>query len=125
MSGWTADELRAVARVDELQVASRRPDGSLRPFVTIWFVVDDDDLYLRSAHGPENGWFRRARESGSGRVRVGSVEKDVAFELADDAPHDGLDAALHAKYDRYGPGPVGAIVGPGVVGVTLRAVPTA
>ncbi|MET0788700.1 MAG: DUF2255 family protein [Cellulomonas sp.] len=124
MSGWTSDELRAIARVDELHVASRRPDGSLRPFVTIWFVVDGEDLYIRSAHGPENGWFRRARESGSGRVRVGPVEKDVVFEAADDAPHDALDAALHAKYDRYGPGPVGAIVGPAVVGVTLRAVPT-
>lgn len=125
MSGWTADELRAIARVDELQVASRRPDGSLRPYVTIWFVVHGDDLYLRSAHGPENGWYRRAAASGTGRVRVGSVEKDVEFEAADAAPHDALDAALHAKYDRYGPGPVGAIVGPEVVGVTLRAVPTA
>ena len=124
MSGWSADELRAIARVDELQVASRRADGSLRPFVTIWFVVEGDDVYLRSAHGPDNGWYRRARESGSGRVRVGSVEKDVLFEVADDAPHDALDAALHAKYDRYGPGPVGAIVGPELVAVTLRAVPT-
>jgi hypothetical protein len=125
MSGWRADEIGQVQRVDELRVASRRPDGSLRPFVTIWFVTHGDDLYIRSAHGPENGWFRRARESGTGRVQVGSLEKDVVFERADDAPHEALDAALHAKYDRYGPGPVGAIVGPDVVGVTLRVVPAA
>ena len=31
-SGWTADELRHVAEATELQLASRRPDGSLRPF---------------------------------------------------------------------------------------------
>ena len=125
MSGWRADEIGQVQGVDELRVASRRPDGSLRPFVTIWFVTHGDDLYIRSAHGPENGWFRRARESGTGRVRIGSLEKDVVFEQADDAPHEALDAALHVKYDRYGPGPVGAIVGPDVVGVTLRVVPAA
>ncbi|KQY47600.1 DUF2255 family protein [Cellulomonas sp. Root137] len=124
MSGWTADELSTIARVDELEVASRRPDGSLRPFVTIWFTVSGDDLYIRSAHGPQNGWFRRATESGTGRVRIRSVEKDVVFEDGADAPHAALDAALHAKYDRYGPGPVGAIVGPDAAEVTLRVVPT-
>jgi len=123
MSGWTADELRAIENVDELQVASERADGSLRPFVTIWFVTDDSELFIRSAHGPENGWFRRARQSGRGRVRVGSVERDVLFEDAPDAPHEELDAALHAKYDRYGPAPVGAITGPAVAAVTLRVVP--
>jgi hypothetical protein len=124
MNDWTADEVRRIANVDELQVASRRPDGSLRPFVTIWFAVCGDDVYIRSAHGPQNGWFRRAKESGAGRVRIGTVEKDVAFEDGGAAPHAAIDAALHAKYDRYGPGPVGAIVGPSAAGVTLRVVPT-
>jgi hypothetical protein len=124
VSGWTADELRRIERVDELQVASRRPDGSLRPYVTIWFATHDGDVYVRSAQGPQNGWFRRARESGTGRVRIGSVQRDVEFASPDDVPHEAVDAALHAKYDRYGPGPVGAIVGPGVVDVTFRLVPT-
>ena len=124
MSGWTADELRTVAGVDELEVASRRPDGSLRPFVTIWFTVSGGDLYIRSAHGPQNGWFRRATQSGTGRVRIGSVEKDVVFEDGADAPHAAIDSALRAKYDRYGPGPVRTIVGPSAAEVTLRVVPT-
>lgn len=123
MSGWTADDIRTMEHVDELQVSSQRPDGSLRPFVTIWFTTHAGELYIRSAHGPENGWFRRARQSGAGRVRVGALERDVRFEDAADAPHDALDAALHAKYDRYGPAPVGAITGAEVVGVTLRVVP--
>jgi hypothetical protein len=32
-------------------------------------------------------------------------------------------AALHAKYDRYGPGPVGAITGAGAHAATLLVVP--
>ena len=35
-----------------------------------------------------------------------------------------IDAAYHAKYDRYGPQIVGTVVGPGVVETTIRLVPT-
>ena len=48
----------------ELQIASRRADGSLRKFVTIWAVRSGDDVYVRSAYGHDNGWFRRALASG-------------------------------------------------------------
>ena len=65
MSSWTDDELRRVGGAEELQVASYRRDGSLRPYVTIWVVRSGDDLYVRSAYGPENGWFRRAEASGA------------------------------------------------------------
>ena len=71
MSGWTTDELARTGRADELGIASRRPDGSLRPFVTIWFVRLGDDLYVRSAHGYSNPWFQRALASGEGRIRAG------------------------------------------------------
>jgi hypothetical protein len=123
MIAWTADELTRIGRATEFQIASRRPDGSLRPFVTIWGARLGDDLYVRSAHGPENGWFRLAKTSGQGRVRAGGVERDVAFEVPGpdvDAP---LHAAYHAKYDRYGPGPVGSVVSPEAARSTLRLVP--
>ena len=60
MTSWTADDLTSMARHDELGIASKRPDGSLRPFVTIWFVSLGDDVYVRSAHGYDNPWFQRA-----------------------------------------------------------------
>src|SRR6187402_3301122 len=66
MSGWTADELARIGGADELRIASRRSDGSLRPFITIWAVRDGDDLYVRSAHGYDNPWFQRALHSGAG-----------------------------------------------------------
>ena len=82
-----------------------------------------DDLYVRSAHGPDNGWFRRAKASGRGRIQAGGVERDVTFEPADGAPQDAIDAAYHAKYDQYGPAIVGPVVGPQAHPVTLRVVP--
>ena len=122
MSAWTAAELERMGRADEMHVSSARPDGSLRPFITIWFVRVDGALYVRSAYGPENGWFRRARSSGTGRVRAGGVEKDVAFVVPDASTHDEVDAAYRRKYARY-PGIVGSVVGPEVWDVTLRLDP--
>ncbi|MCD5352957.1 DUF2255 family protein [Kineosporia mesophila] len=73
--------------------------------------------------GPENGWFRRAEQAGRGRIQVAGRERDVLFQTPPDQVHEGLDATLHAKYDHYGPGPVGAITGPQARPGTLRVVP--
>ena len=120
MTPWTTEELTRIGGADELRIASRRADGSLRPFVTIWVVRLGDDLYVRSAYGPDNPWFVRARASGAGRIRAGGVERVVAFAEVGPDVHDAIDAAYHAKYDRYGPRIVGTVVGPKVVATTLR-----
>lgn len=125
MTTWTAEELDRVGAADELQIASRRADGSLRPFVTIWVVRVGDELFVRSAYGPGNPWFRRAQASGAGRIRAGGVERDVAFVEPPADVHEAVDAAYHAKYDRYGPKIVGTVVGPQVIATTLRLEPAA
>jgi hypothetical protein len=120
---WTPDEPARVGGAEELKVASYRRVGSLRRYVTIWVVRAGDDIYIRSAYGPQNPWFVRAQASGVGRIRAGGVERDVTFaEPAADA-HAAIDAAYHAKYDRYGPRIVGTVVGPQVVVTTFRLEP--
>jgi hypothetical protein len=123
MSTWTEDELAKVGNADELKIASRRPDGTLRRFVTIWGVRLGDDLYVRSAYGYDNPWFQRALRSGDGRIRAGGVERDVAFEVPGREVDEDLSAAYHAKYDRHGPRIVGTVVSPEAVRSTLRLVP--
>jgi hypothetical protein len=123
MTAWTDDELRRIGEATELQLASRRPDGTLRPYVTMWVVRAGDDIYVRSAGGPDRPWYRRATASGLGRVRAGGVERDVAFESAPPDAHAALDAAYHSKYDGYGPQIVGSVVGPDAHRVTVRLVP--
>jgi len=120
---WAPEELASITKASELRIASYRSDGSLRPFIPIWHSALDGALYVRSAHGPENGWFRRALTSGTGRVSAGGVEKDVTFELAEPGIRADLDRALHEKYDRFGPGPVAAITGSDVLETTLRVMP--
>jgi hypothetical protein len=122
-AGWSDDQLRRVGQATELDLASRRSDGSLRPYVTMWVVRAGDDLYVRSAYGPENPWYRRAMASGSGRIRAAGVEADVTFGTAADDAQAAIDAAYNAKYDTYGPRLVGSVVGPAAHRVTVRLVP--
>ena len=120
MSGWTDDELRRVGDATELQLAPKRPDGTLRLYTTMWVARVGDNLYVRSAGGPDRPWYRHARTTGTGRIRAGGLEADVTFGDADAATHDAIDASYHAKYDRYGPGPVSHVTGPDAHAVTVR-----
>jgi hypothetical protein len=123
MSTWTEDALRRIGDARELRIASQRPDGTLRAPRTIWHVRVGDAIYIRSAHGPDNGWFRRARSAGTGQISSGGIEQAVTFVLADPAVREDVDRAYHEKYDRYGPGPVGAVTGPDVLETTLLVMP--
>lgn len=123
MSSWNTQDLAAIDAVDEIGLASRREDGTLRPFVTMWMAAVDGELYVRSAYGADNPWYRRALASGEGRIRAGGVEADVTFETADRDAAAAIDARYHAKYDRYGPKIVGTVVGEQSYPVTIRLVP--
>ena len=83
-----------------------------------------DDLYIRSAYGSTNPWFRRAKAAGAGRIRAGGLERDVSFAEAATTVHGDIDRAYHAKYDRYGPAIVGSVVGAQAAKVTIRLLPT-
>ena len=90
---WTSDELSRIDAADELEIAPRKRDGTLRKPLPIWAVRVGDDVYVRAAYGPGTGWHRVARASREGRIRAGGVEKDVSIEDADGAVNDQVDAA--------------------------------
>ena len=123
MATWTPEELDRVGQAEELQLATRRRQGGLSRYVTMWVVRVGDGLYVRSAYGPDNPWYRRARAAGAGRVRAGGVERDVRFASADSAVQGDIDAAYHAKYDRYGPRIVGSVTGRDAHPLTVRLTP--
>ena len=123
MTTWTEEELNRIGGAEELQLASRRADGTQRPYVTMWVVRVGDDLFVRSAYGPSNPWFRRAKASGVGRILAGGVERDVTFAEASADVETEIDTTYHAKYDHYGPKIVGTVVGPQAHAVTIRLLP--
>ena len=123
MTAWSADELDTLEHAEELEIASRRPDGTLRPYATIWAVRLGDGVYVRSAHGPENPWYARARTAGQGRIRSGGVERDVTFSTPGPDVAGPITARIHAKYDRFGAPLVDPIVSEAAVRSTLRIDP--
>ena len=89
----------------------------------MWVVRVGGDLYVRSAYGPDNPWYRSAAASGAGRIRAGGIERDVSFAQASPEVQGDIDAAYHAKYDRYGPRTVSSVTGPDAHQVTVHLVP--
>src|SRR2546428_5980693 len=101
MTTWTTDELENIDAADELEIASLRPDGTLRNPTTIWVVRVGDDLCVRSVNGRTSGWFRGAQVRHEGRIGAGGVEKDVTFVDVHGDVADRIDDAYRTKYRRY------------------------
>jgi hypothetical protein len=123
MNTWTTSELEKIARAEELEITTRRRDGTLRDPVTVWIVGVGDDLYVRTVKGRAGAWFRGAVASHQGRVKAGGVQRDVTFVEANDAPNDEIDRAYRAKYGRYAASIVNTVLTPQARTATLRLVP--
>ena len=121
-AAWTADELDRMGDAEELRIAPRRKDGTLRRAVPIWVVRVGDELHVRSFHGDSGGWYRAARATGEGHVSAGGIRKDVVLLAAGGEIDDAVDAAFRDKYGRY-TGYVEPMLAPQARATTLRLVP--
>jgi hypothetical protein len=99
---WSSADLGLVDRAPELQIASRRPDGSIRPFVTVWMVRVGAAVYVRSGagYGGVSKWLPRARDARGGIIRVEDQEWPAVFSHVDqnDPVHAEIDRAYVHKY---------------------------
>jgi hypothetical protein len=103
--GWNPEELQHISAARELEVASRRPDGTLRPWVPVWVVTVADQVYVRTWYRRDTGWFGRVLASGQARIRVPGLETDVAVEDVGEGSPDfraGVDLAYRTKYGPAG-----------------------
>ena len=123
MPTWTSEELTRIGTATELEIASRRRDGTLGKPRTIWVVRVGDDLYVRSMYGRAGGWFPGTQVRHQGHVRVGGVERDVSFADADPDRDDAIDAAYRDKYRRYGERIIGGVVNPAARAATIKLLP--
>jgi hypothetical protein len=123
MSGWTDTEFSRIGPADELEIASYRHDGTLRPYTTIWVVRLGDELYVRSWRGRSGVWFRRALQRHEGRIRAAGIERDVTFEEPDDSVHPAIHEAYRSKYARYRDSYVRPMVEPDATAATFRLIP--
>ncbi|MGV9293898.1 DUF2255 family protein [Amycolatopsis sp. NPDC003676] len=83
---WPGDRLPRLGDAEEIGISTRRPDGTLRPFVPIWVVAVGGPLSVRSYRGTAGAWYRRATLLAAEAVRV-SGHQAVAATLRLDPAH--------------------------------------
>lgn len=112
MTGWSPAELDAIDRTGEVDIATRRSDGTLRPARIVWIVrhrdASSDAVYVRSVNGTTAAWYRGVQARHEGKLTAGRSQRDVMFVEAGEHVGDGteLDDALDAAYRaKYGRGP--------------------
>jgi hypothetical protein len=123
---WAPEQLERIDAADELEIAVRREDGSLRRGLPIWVVRAGGTVYVRTWHRRETGWFGGAVRTRRARVSVPGVETDVTVEDLGAGPAElraDIDAAYLAKYGRYGRSTLDAMVSQAAADSTLRLVP--
>jgi hypothetical protein len=126
--GWSADELSTIDRSGEVDVATRRSDGTLRAARIVWIVRHDDAVYVRSVNGTTAAWYRGVQTRREGALSAGRLRRDVAFVEVGEHAGDGsgLDDALDAAYrDKYGrsSGAVARITADAARATTVRVDP--
>jgi len=95
---WTAAELAAISAIEEVHVSSRRGDNTLSSGRTIWAVVVEGAVFIRSTDGPDKPWFRAAKNRGVGRLRAGATGFDVTFHAVAGQEQSAIDAEYRRKY---------------------------
>jgi hypothetical protein len=99
VSTWPKDELRKIAKTDDLHISPFREDGKTYGTPTwIWSVVVDDSLYVRPYNGKNSRWHKATLQQKAGRITAAGLTKDVSFEPAGGAINDRIDEAYRAKY---------------------------
>src|SRR5258708_30680232 len=54
---FDANMLKQLTNTEEIEIETRSPTGRTRR-TTIWVIVDDNDVYVRSLHGGNGHWYQ-------------------------------------------------------------------
>jgi nicotinamidase-related amidase len=101
MDRWNPHTARAVTTPEEVYVATRRLDGTVRSPRTTWVVGVGDRVFVRSEKGRESSWYRWAVATGTGRLVTGGATHEVTFTEAAEVDLPGVDEAYRTKYGQH------------------------
>lgn len=101
---WTSEQLAEIDVARELEIAVRRADETLRPWTPIWAVHVGGDVYVRTWHRRDTGWFGLALRTQRARLRVPGAEAGVNVEDVGVGPSGLREDVDQAYRDKYGGG---------------------
>jgi hypothetical protein len=126
VTAFDRDTLAAFDTTAEIDIETSRGEGAPVHKTTIWIVVADDVVYVRSVRGPAGRWYRELVANPRGAVHVGGTAVPVAAEPATDAATIArVSDALNKKYLARWPGPTAAMLREDTLPTTLRLLPLA
>jgi hypothetical protein len=122
MAVWQKEELRKIAKADDLHIAPLRDDGKTYGTPTwIWSVTVGNALYVRAYNGINSRWYQAALKQKAGRITAAGLTKEVAFETVGGDMKDPIDEAYRIKY-RESPY-LEPMIGAGASAATVKITP--
>lgn len=118
-----ADVLRTLEETEEVQIETAADDRR-RHRTTIWLVVDDGMLYVRSVRGPAGRWYRELTAHPDGVLHAAGLRLPVhAVAAADPATVGAVSEAYRRKYERKWPRETASMLREPTLPTTLRLEP--
>ncbi len=116
--GYSATELDLIDRTQEVDIETNGADGTVHR-TTIWAIVDEGDVFVRSYRGPGARWYREALAEPSAALHVDGQRLPVRVVHAPDA--DSIERTSAGFLRKYAGDPAAkAMVVPELLDLTLR-----
>jgi hypothetical protein len=70
LMSFSTEDLDLLDRTQEIEIETQAPDKAARRTV-VWVVVDDGEVFVRTARGARSRWFRDAEANPAVAIHVG------------------------------------------------------
>jgi hypothetical protein len=116
-----SDTLGKLEKVDEVRIVTATPDAR-KHAATIWVVVVDGNVFIRSFTGPKGRWYKNILANPKADLEVDGERLHVKTEPVTDPPL--IEKVSSAYLERYRGSPYAKdMVRPEVLPTTLRLTP--
>ena len=96
------DDLKArLSRYREINITVTGRKSGRAISIPVWFVLEDDTLYLVPVQGSDTQWFKNVLKNPSIRIKAGGAEAEVRAVPVKDATK--VKSVVEEFRDKYGP----------------------
>ena len=121
---FSPDALRTLNAAEEVQIEPRSVDGRSGQPVTIWVIVVDGDVYVRSYKGPQGRWYQSLLTRPDGVLHAdGQAIPFRAIKVEDAQTIARVSEAYRRKYERLWPSETADMLRDEVLPTTLKLEP--
>jgi hypothetical protein len=119
---FSPEDLALLDGAEEIEIETQAPDKEPRRTV-IWVIVDDAEVFIRTARGAGSRWFRDAEANPAVAIHVGG-KRLLATAIPATDP-DAIERTSAGFLRKYAGDPAAKImVRPDLLDTTLRLEPT-